>query len=110
MSVDLSAVRGIKGCGIMTDVAHRFALRCADDCPYCLSLLVEGIVAMARDAIRQEAFEEAARLAEQAFGGQAHTHARENADLYRAQDHAVQLVAASIRALAGGKEEGQPHA
>jgi len=49
---DHSAVRGIKGCGNDDLILgpHHDALGCAGfGCPACLSLLVEGIVAMERD-------------------------------------------------------------
>ena len=44
--------------------------------------------------------EQCAKIAENFFGGKAHTYSSENADLYRAQDAACKLIAAKIRALA----------
>lgn len=41
--------------------------------------------------------ERCALIAENAFGGKAHTYASENADLYRGQDMACQRIAAAIR-------------
>lgn len=52
------------------------------------------------EAARLAALEEAAAVAERAFGGnRAHTYASENADRYRAQDEARRLIAAAIRSL-----------
>jgi len=117
MSVDLSAVRGIKGCGKDTPigpaglhgVVHGDAIRWASlGCAACLSLLVEGIVALERDAIRREAFEEAARVCEQpastsVCGG---TGTIPAASVNEIVAFALRLTAKGIRALAGGKEEG----
>lgn len=47
--------------------------------------------------IRNEHLEEAAKIAERAFGP-AHTYASENADTYRAQDGAAATIAQLIRA------------
>lgn len=49
--------------------------------------------------VRNAVIEECAKIAENCFGGKAHTYASENADLYRAQDAACALIAAKIRAL-----------
>jgi hypothetical protein len=54
------------------------------------------------DAIRQacnEKLEEAASAALKALGGPAHTYVSENADIYRAQDHALAVAAERIRSL-----------
>jgi hypothetical protein len=41
--------------------------------------------------------ERAAKIAERAFGGKAHTYASENADRYRVQDEACEHIATMIR-------------
>lgn len=48
---------------------------------------------------RAGGIEKAAKVAEKAYGGPAHTYASENAELYRAQDEACAKIAASIRSL-----------
>ena len=49
--------------------------------------------------IEAPAYERAAKVAEDAYGGKAHTYASENADTYRAQDDVCAKIAARIRAL-----------
>ncbi len=56
----------------------------------------DALDAMLAEA-RREGMEEAERIAEKAWP-RAHTYASENAETYRAQDHAVSKVVAAIRA------------
>lgn len=55
----------------------------------------------------REGVEKAAGAAKDFFGGPAHTYASENADVYRAQDETVRLVAERIRALLPASEGGE---
>lgn len=57
---------------------------------------------------RNAIIEECAKVAEKAWP-RAHTYASENADLYAAQDHAVQTAVKAIRALAApsASQEGE---
>jgi hypothetical protein len=48
---------------------------------------------------RAAVIEQCAKIAENCFGGKAHTYSSENADMYRVQDAACGLIAAKIRAL-----------
>ena len=59
----------------------------------------QEIIAEALRRAQNDKLEEAARVAEKAFGGKAHTYASENADIYRAQDAACERIASHIRAL-----------
>ena len=43
--------------------------------------------------------EEAAKASLDIYGGRAHSYSSENADIYRAQDHALASCAKAIRAL-----------
>lgn len=52
-------------------------------------------------AVYDAALEAAAVAVETTFGGRAHTYASENADIYRAQDHAIVQAAKRVRALKG---------
>jgi len=46
-----------------------------------------------------EALEEAAKASLDIYGGRGHSYSSENADIYRAQDHALASCAKAIRAL-----------
>jgi hypothetical protein len=61
------------------------------------ALLAERDAAYERGAADMR--ERAAAAAQMALGGRAHTYASENADIYRAQDHALHQASATIRAL-----------
>lgn len=61
-----------------------------------------GCMAFISSAITQaenDKLEEAACAAEKALGGLAHTYSSENAEIYRAQDHALATAAIAIRSL-----------
>ena len=60
--------------------------------------VITAAIEAAEQAAREAEREACARIAEKAFGGPAHTYASENADLYRAQDGACELIASLIRA------------
>ena len=59
---------------------------------------VAGVVAALITKAVNEELENAAIAVEGTFG-RAHTYASENADVYRAQDHATHLAAKRVRAL-----------
>jgi hypothetical protein len=66
--------------------------------------------ARAWDAIvkaRADEREKCAKIAENYFGGRAHTYASENADRYIIQDETCELIAKKIRASVGSVVEGQ---
>lgn len=62
---------------------------------------LDAALAAVIPAIQAEALERAAVAGRKAWP-KAHTYASENADMYRAQDHAVETVLAAIRALKEG--------
>lgn len=53
----------------------------------------------ARDAAVARERERCAKIAENIYGGRAHTYASEDADVYRAQDDTCNKIAAAIRAV-----------
>lgn len=59
----------------------------------------KALITQALHQAQNDKLEEAARVAEKAFGGPAHTYASENADIYRAQDAACARIASHIRSL-----------
>ncbi len=60
---------------------------------------LEALLICAFENAQNDKLEEAARAAEKAYGGPAHTYASENADIYRAQDGACDRIATIIRSL-----------
>lgn len=68
------------------------------------AMLAKPLIASALREACNEKLEEAALGALKALGGPAHTYASENADIYRAQDHALATAAQHIRSLKDPKD------